>query len=125
MAILDTINVVATDLYKVWVLKDVFRYTGSVTESTTEMQMTVVTTGSGASIKQNVRFRRGGDSVFIHGYDIAIPAATRVLAFEFREIGNSTLTATVSLTTAEQKQFDEAGILYIDEIRFRLNVSLA
>ena len=122
MALLDTINVVATDLYKGHVLENVFRYTGSATESTTEMELTVVT--GGTSPKQNVRFRRSGDGVFISGYDIAIPAGSTVMAFEFKEIGSSTLTATVSLTTAEQKYFDEAGILYIDEIRFRLNVSL-
>ena len=96
MAILDTINVIATDLYKEWVLENVFRYKGSATESTTEMELTVVT--SGTSPKQNVRFRRGAGSVFIHGYDIAIPAGARVLTFEFREIGNANLTATVSLT---------------------------
>ena len=123
MAILDTINVIATDLYKEWVLGQVFRYIGSATLSSTEMELTVVTSGASPD-PINVRFRKGGDSVFIHGYDIAIPAGTRILAFEFREIGETKLTATVSLTNAEQKQFDEAGILYIDEIRFRLNVSL-
>ena len=122
MAILDTINVIATDLYKEWVLENVFRYTGSATESTTEMELKVVTDGT--SINQNVRFRRGAGSVFIHGYDVAIPAGAKILGFELREIGNADLTAVVSLTIAEQKQFDEAGILYIDEIRFRLNVSL-
>lgn len=122
MAILDTINVIATDDYKEWVLENVFRYEGGAIESTTEMELTVVT--GGASVKQNVRFRRGEGSVFIHGYDIAIPAGATVYAFELKEIGNTNLTATVSLTGAEQKQFDEAGILYIDEIRFRLNVSL-
>ena len=123
MAILDTINVIATDLYKEWVLENVFRYTGSATESTTEMELKVVT--GGTSPIQNVRFRRGEGSVFIHGYDVAIPAGSKILGFELREIGNADLTAIVSLTTAEQKDFDEAGILYIDEIRFRLNVSLS
>lgn len=122
MAILDTIGVTATSTYKEEVLMNVFRYTGSATESTTEMQMTVIT--NGASIVQNVRFRRGGDGVFIHGYDIAIPAGRRIFGFEFKEIGSSTLTSTVSLVGDEVKVFDEAGILYIDEIRFRLNVSL-
>lgn len=122
MAILDTINVIATDLYKEGVLMGVFRYIGSATESSTEMQLRVITNGT--SINQNVKFRRGTGSVFIHGYDIAIPAGTRVIGFEFREIGETKLTATVTLTSVEQKVFDEAGILYIDEIRFRLNVSL-
>ena len=124
MAILDTINVIATDLYKEWVLENVFRYTGSAIESTTEMELTVSLSTQGLPLKQNVRFRRGEGSVFIHGYDIAIPAETRVTGFELREIGEASLTASVSLTSEEQKQFDDAGILYIDELRFRLNVSL-
>ena len=72
MAILDTIDVIATKLYKGHVLENVFRYTGSATESTTEMELTVVI--GGTSPKQNVRFRSDGDGVFIQGYDIAIPA---------------------------------------------------
>ena len=78
MAILDTINVIATDLYKEWVLENVFRYTGT-TESTTEMELKVVT--GGTSPIQNVRFRRGEGSVFIHGYDVAIPAGSKNFRF--------------------------------------------
>lgn len=121
--VLDTIGVTATDSYKEWVLQEVFRYTGGASESATTMELTV-RAHNGSAIKQTVRFRRGLGSVRIEGYDIAIPAGIRVVAFEFREVGETNLTATVTLTTEEQKYFEQPGILYIDEIRFGLNVSL-